>query len=132
LPYTSRERALSNQVCMRCFDHGPFMKIKQPSKVVPMTTRGGSEDASLRLRPSLGIHGRSAARRAVSTVTPGSLGNRLGPIMVDGRLSTLPAQKARGFTFHRPRATSASGPALAKDYYHVKGYSDTDDDTMAP
>ncbi|CAN0371114.1 unnamed protein product, partial [Ectocarpus sp. 13 AM-2016] len=108
------------------------MKIKQPSIVVPMTTRGGSEGASLRLRPSLGIPGRSAARRAVSPVTRGSLGNRLGPLMVDGRLSTAPAQKARGFTFHRPRATSTSGSALAKDYYHVKGNSDTDDDTMAP
>lgn len=96
-------------------------------------THGGAEDSSLQLRASLGIHGRSAAHVAVPTVTRGRLGNRFGSLMVDGRLSTVPANKTRGFTFHRPRATTtAFGPALAKDYYHVEGDSDTDDDTMAP
>lgn len=97
-----------------------------------MTTRGGLGDSPLQLSASPGVHSRSAAHVAVPTITRGSLRNRLGSVMVGGRLSTTPAQKTRGFTFNRPGATTAAGPALAKEYYHVEGDSDIDDETMAP
>lgn len=108
------------------------MKFKQPQSCAHDDTRRLGRFISSAPRIPGDAWPKCSTQSSSTTVTRGSLGNRLGSLMVDGRLSTVPAQRTRGFTFHRPRARSASGPALAKDYYHVEGNSDTDHDTMAP